>query len=250
MSEAKFQVKLYGHTSDDVELFCKKLAAVLMISVTEAMILLHEVPLVVRDNLTSAEAEHLTDLLTSIRALAIAEPVDGVAIEKKPHVAKSVAPSIAHAIDTADERKNLRSSLLMYLGLGTAGFLIIFVIVGVLWSYFTLYSGAPTATPSPSNEQEAGATRAFRIDERTLNVLQARVERLQKEYEELNMERDAAQKDMYVADYRLNDPGEMDRRRARLRSVQAEMKQARKDLVDARLQLARMKKRLPKKASK
>jgi len=238
----KFQVKLYGHTSDDVESFCKKLAAVLMISETEAMLLLHEVPLAVRDNLSQAAAENLSRLLTSIRALSIAEPMDGAVVEKTPSVSEPLAPRVAPSIEAADKRQDMQSNLWMYLGLGLAGLLIVSVIVGVISSYVNLYSGAPTATRAPAGTDDARVIKAREIDEKAMADLQWRVDRLETQYEELREERDAANKDMYVADYRLRIRGEMETRRARLRSAQAEMKRVLKELVDARLELARMKK--------
>jgi hypothetical protein len=250
MPGSKFQVKLYGHTSDDVESFCKKLAAVLMVSETEAMLLLHEVPLVVRDNLTGPAAENLSKLLTSIRALSIAEPMDGAVVEKTRPIPEPLAPTIARTIESAGERQSMDANFWMYLGLGLAGFLIVSVIVGVISSYVNLYSGAPTATRTPAEQERAMVTEAHQIDENAMADLQLRVDRLETQYEELGVERDAANKDMYVADYRLRIPGEMETRRARLRSVQAEMRSVLKELADARLELARMKKASGKKGRK
>jgi len=250
MSDARFQVKLYGHTSDDVESFSKRLAAVLMISETEAMILMHEVPLVIRDNMTRSAAENLSDLLTSIRALSIAEPMDGAVAEKKPQTAEYVASSVSRTIETADKARDTESKVWMYLGLGLAGFLAVFVIVGVIWSYLHMYSGAPTVNRTPSQEGEAGSAKALRIDEKAIADQERKVERLKRTYKERRAERDAAQKDLYVADYRLRISGEMEVRRARLRSAKAEMKTALDDLVDAQLELAKMKKGSQKKAAK
>ena len=249
MSGAKFQVKLYGHTSDDVESFCKKLAAVLMIEETEAMILLHDVPLIVRNNMTKAAAENLTEVLTSIRALSIAEPMDGSVIETKPRAPGAVASSIPGTLPPVDRREDMRSRAWMFLGLGLAGFLVVSVIIGVTASYINLYKESPSATRSPSPEGDAGATEAGRVDEDTLADLQWKVDKLEREYDDLRKERDAAHKDVSVADYRLRIPGEMKIRRARLRSVKADMKAVLEELVEAKLQLSRMRKRSGRKAS-
>lgn len=249
MSGATYQVKLYGHTSDDVESFCKKLAAVLEMEETAAMILLHDVPVVVRANLTKAAAENLSGLLTSIRALSIAEPMDGLAVETKPRVPESVAEDVLRASGTPYEGRDAQARVWMLLGLGLAGFLIVSVVIGVAVTYVNLYSEPASATGNHSPQDDAGEKNAGRVDEGALADLQLKVDNLQREYDELRNERDAAHNDLSVADDRLVVPGEMQVRRDRLRSVQTDMRAVLKELVEARLQLDRMKKRSGRKTT-
>lgn len=250
MAGAKFQVKLYGHTSDDVESFSKKLAAILGISETEAMIIMHEVPLVVRDNLVKNAAENLNELLTSIRALSIVEPMDGITTEPVAQVAQPVAPALPESAAVPDEKDEFRFRLWTVLGVGLAGFLALFIFVGMIVSYLNLYETKPAKSTSPGKGTGVLGFIMPGIDEDDVAKMEAKVKNLRADYEDRREERDEANKDLYVADARLALPGEMELRRKRLSDAKIKMRAALKKLVAAQLELKRMKKVLSQEKSK
>jgi hypothetical protein len=246
----KYQVKLYGHTSDDVESFCKKLAAMLMVSETEAMIILHEVPLVIKSNLDKQAADNLSELLTSIRALSMVEPVEGGLVEEKPQVPHVSTTSDPREVETAADHGPSRSNIWMGLGLGAAACLVLFVIVGLISSYTNLYKKKPVEGLSSEKEAVVESSAESHVDEQTIAELETEVTYLEEEFKNAKMERQAAHKDFGVADYRLRVAGEMELRRKRIRIAEQEFKRVLNELVGARVELRRMKEIQAKQSSK
>ena len=79
---AKYQVKLYGFTSEDARAFCRDLARILGTTEEEAWSLLLDAPLVVKEGLDKARAQRLSETLVSISALCLMEPMDEIEEEE------------------------------------------------------------------------------------------------------------------------------------------------------------------------
>lgn len=148
MTRPFYRIKLYGYAGEDKEWFVQKLAVLLKKDARETEGLIQEVPVVIKEGLEKQQAESLGEILSSIDALFLVEPVEGAESPSEP----LPVPDEAEVSAEADRQDALRADVWMTIGVVTAGLLIVLSIVGYIstWKNF----GARTANPeirSPRN---------------------------------------------------------------------------------------------------
>jgi hypothetical protein len=230
MAGPLYRIKLYGHSGQDGEWFVKKLAVVLQLSDAEAEDLVHAVPVVIKEGIEKDPADRLGEILTSIQALFLVEPMGeiGETAEAQP-----TTFDVLEATVQADRQDALRADIWMIIGVVGAGILIVLSVVGYIssWRSFSSEASAPTTRSSkkhvhrpPMSPKDA----AERI--RTLGVeisASEKQENLLEEHLKLMVEDKPPSSDfrsLQERDKRLIDVG--------------------RKLADARLKVLRMKKEL------
>lgn len=188
MPATLYRIKLYGHSGDDTETFCKNLAVILGIDLEEARSLLLESPAVIKEGVEREKAEEFCKLLEPIRALCIVEPLDGVAGESAP------LPGIASALlserskaDDVEKKATLRSWTWTTALVVTIGAFLLFVVIGLISSFWGLYShnrppaksfqGIVGSTESQADPQASGAGLvSFEDLQSQIDEVEARIE--------------------------------------------------------------------------
>ncbi len=161
MAGPLYRIKLYGHSGQDGEWFVKKLAVVLQLSEAEAEDLVHAVPVVIKEGIEKDQADRLGEILTSIQALFLVEPMGGVEATAEAQPAKFGVPEAAEPADRDDA---LRADIWMTVGLVCAGLLVVLSAVGYIssWKSFLSEPSNPKARESkervhrpPQNPKDA-----------------------------------------------------------------------------------------------
>lgn len=145
MSDTRYRIKLYGHSSEDPYFFVMELAAILEIHPEEAREFLNSTPVTIKENVSAEEAEYLGDLLKVVRALIIVEPMDGVP-EKTPDKATEISV-LKKQLEEQEDRAAFRS----YLWSGGAMLIAVIVLVwltSAFWSSFWKTSGENAKKPA------------------------------------------------------------------------------------------------------
>lgn len=147
MAGPLYRIKLYGHSGQDGEWFVKKLAVVLQVSDAEAEDLVHAVPVVIKEGIGKESADTLGEILTSIQALFLVEPMGEI-----EETAEAQPPKfdVLEATVRADKQDALRADVWMIFGAVAAGFLIILSVVGYIssWKSYSPDASAPATLPS------------------------------------------------------------------------------------------------------
>ncbi|AFM25809.1 hypothetical protein [Desulfomonile tiedjei] len=134
MSDPRYRINLYGHSSEDPYFFVMELAAILEIHPEEAREFLNSTPVTIKENVSEEEAEYLGDLLKAVRALVIVEPMDGVP-EKTPDKATEVSV-LKKQLEEQEDRAAFRS----YLWVGSAMLIALIVLVWLTTAFWSSFS--------------------------------------------------------------------------------------------------------------
>jgi hypothetical protein len=145
MSDMRYRIKLYGHSSEDPYFFVMELAAILEIHPEEAREFLNSTPVTIKENVSEEEAEYLGDLLKVVKALIIVEPMDGV-----PETIRDKASELSDLKKQLEERED-RTAFRSYLWAG--GTMLIAVVVFVwltaaFWSSYWKTTGQNAKKPA------------------------------------------------------------------------------------------------------
>lgn len=122
MEHDEYQVRLYGHTADNPEVFCEDLAQLLDISIEQARGLLDKAPAVVAETSELGQAEYLRHRLTGIRALALVDGPEASQISQGEGAAgqtRELTPGIA--AEARERKDDLMARVWMLLLVGISG---------------------------------------------------------------------------------------------------------------------------------
>ena len=240
---AKYQVKLYGFTSEDARAFCRDLARVLGTTDEEAWSLLLDAPAVVKDGLDKAQARRLSDTLVSISALCLMEPMDGTEEEEEEaHEAPVLEPEAAVLEPELVKRDlwsfRIWSAVVVVVGAG----LLVFGAIAYLVSYQNVYPSkgqgaiepteAATQTSTAETGSETSETRAELIER--IEALQSSLNDSRAKAKELEEEINATAGKMGT------DPFELREKKQTLHAHRADITNAQKELRSLRKQLDEM----------
>jgi hypothetical protein len=239
---AKYQVKLYGFTSEDARAFCRDLARVLRTTDEEAWSLLLDAPLVVKDGLDKAQAQRLSETLVSISALCLMEPMDGTAEEEEVPEAPPLVPEATEPepelVNRALWSFRIWSAIVVVVGVG----LLVFGAIAYFVSYRNLSpvkgSGAnqssevTTQTKAAESGPEAAETRAKLIER--IEALQTSLNDSRAKAKELEDEINA------TAGAMGTDPFELRKKKQTLHAHRIDITNAQKELRSLREQLYQM----------
>jgi hypothetical protein len=133
MSDMRYRIKLYGHSSEDPYFFVMELAAILEIHPEEAREFLNSTPVTIKENVSEEEAEYLGDLLKVVKALIIVEPVDGV-----PETIRDKASELSDLKKQLEEQED-RTAFRSYLWAGGAMLIAVVVLVWLTAAFWSSY---------------------------------------------------------------------------------------------------------------
>lgn len=179
MEHDEFQVRLYGHTADNPDVFCEDLAQLLDISIEEAHALLDTVPAVVAETSTLEQAEYIRHRLTGIRALALVDGPDASQISRGEGAAaqtRELTPGIA--AEARDARDDFMSRIWMLLLVGISGLALLAGSVMFLAQFMRMRAEnvkatSPQALTTESESSAEQAPSSSEIEERKLRRIKA-----------------------------------------------------------------------------
>lgn len=149
MTAPLYRIKLYGHSGQDEEWFAKKLAVILETTDEEAEGLVRTVPVVIKDGLDKDRAERLKEILAAINALFLVEPMGETAVPAESLSEETGGPASAEA-EKQDAR---RADIWMTVGVGCAAFLVLFSVVGYIFSWKSFLHQPKISAEHSSNDR-------------------------------------------------------------------------------------------------
>ncbi len=238
MPDPRYRVKLYGHTSEDSEDFCRELADLLGIAEKDALDMLDRVPVVVKTGLERLEVERFTDMLLSIRALFLVEPETGEESPVELPSQPAVQPQALPEIRPQPQDDSARSNLWLCLMAAAGGFLVIFCIVAYISSYSNLYR-EPVREAQPSDRKllpqqgpVSGAAASM------VPLLEERIDTLAEEMNDLAASQRMLEKDIAATYGRADtDPLAMRAKQQELQTIRAKIASMNRELFELKQEL-------------
>jgi hypothetical protein len=139
VSDLRYRIKLYGHTSDDTDEFRRKLSQVLGIAESESSDMLVHLPVIAKKRLKRGEVERFTDALLNIRALFLVEPETEEEEAEEAVIQHALQPQMRPEIQAKTRDDTFRSTFWMGVLAVAGGFFVIFSLVAYFSSYVNLY---------------------------------------------------------------------------------------------------------------
>lgn len=188
----QYNIKLYGHTSEDSDRFTRDLAVLLAIDEAGARELLVNVPVIIARTPSKEQAEHFVQRMALIRGLCLVEAEEGGQPVAAPVEADSTSP-LAEAPDEDLEERQKKESFLSYVwlsalvavsGIALVAGLVVFAVQWWRTSVAHQPEPVPTLVESPQPQQAEGAVSVAVQRE----VLRQKIERLRSEVKDLKFQ--------------------------------------------------------------
>ena len=146
MTAPLYRIKLYGHSGQDTEWFAKKLAVILEMSDEDAVTLVKKAPAVIKEGIDKDRVERLREILASINALILVEPMGEIDVTPESQLEKLDALASVEV----EKQDTLRADTWMTVGIACAGILVVLTVVGYIasWDDFGRQSSVAVAQAS------------------------------------------------------------------------------------------------------
>jgi hypothetical protein len=180
VSDLRYRIKLYGHTSGDTDDFRRKLAEVLGIAESEASDILVHVPVIAKTGLKRGEAERFTESLLHIRALFLVEPETEEEAAAELSTESEARPQTIPEIQPKPQDDAVGSTFWLGVLAVAGGVLVIFTVIAYFSSYSSLYrkpepkeeTPVRQIGPRPGPEAEKAASMVPLIEKRIETLVQ------------------------------------------------------------------------------
>jgi len=220
MSRGHYRVKLYAPFPDTVH-FPRRLADVLDVSEEEALLMLHQLPVVVAHSVNEEVAEELAAQLRSINAHCLVETEGGAETEEEPpRPISPVARQAAARALTIESKETLRFRLWLGVAAAAVAALAGLVAVGYLTTHLDFSSKRGSST-QPAKARAVGEPRALSEEEKRRGVdLEEDIDGLSDRFSELVAQRALLEKEVMALDHKLGaDPFEVRRKKRELNEL-------------------------------
>lgn len=195
MAGPKYRIKLYGHTSKNLQSFLRHLASILKTDEDGARRVLMKVPVVIKEGIDREKAQSLQEALTLIDALCLIEPTPGEKTEPvatDPAVIKLLAKSVR---SESTPTKKWTSKIWLPLGLGVATVLLVWIALAIISSHRLPSAHRPASSISRGTAGSAPAQgQSLPYEGYSKEELVALMEELRTDEAELRISLEAEQK--------------------------------------------------------
>jgi hypothetical protein len=191
----KYQLKLYSGTTDDIDVFIRKMSILLEISRSEMISIMVDLPVVVKRNLSREKADFYKDTCESFGGLCLVEPMQDELEHVFPVTLRE--KTAVHKLWDAWQEWDSDFRARMYFALLIAGAVLLssIVTVGYSLSVAKILRGPTIAVKDPgsgASDPVASRTSAINLDRAKRVDLSLRVEELEGQLQSLQFLYDQA----------------------------------------------------------